>query len=310
MQLLIPFASTLSEAGTHALRDLPLPQLGQLLAVLAPGERLGDDEYSLSPPHERALATAWGWRADDGALPWAALHAQGDGIATGEHAWGELTPVHWHVGRDHISLADPQALKLDDVQSREFLEAIRPLFASESWQLAFGAATRWYAAHDTLAGLPCASLDRVIGRNVDLWLPPHPQARLIRRLQNEVQMLLYDHPLNDAREARGELPVNSFWLSGCGRPQPASWSDAPQVDDSLRAPALAEDWAGWADAWRALDAGPVSGMLAKARRGEAVHLVLCGERHAQRFQSARQSTWQRLTRHWRSAPVHDVLEAL
>ena len=29
-------------------------------------------------------------------------------------------------------------------------------------------------------------------------------------------MLLYTHPVNDAREARGALPVNSFWLSGCG----------------------------------------------------------------------------------------------
>ncbi len=29
-------------------------------------------------------------------------------------------------------------------------------------------------------------------------------------------MLLYTHPINAAREARGELAVNSFWLSGTG----------------------------------------------------------------------------------------------
>ena len=310
MQLLIPFASTLSEAGMHALGDLSLPHLGQLLAMLAPAQRLGQDEYTLSPPHEQALGAAWGWQAEDGALPWAALHAQADGIAIGELAWGELTPVHWHVGRDHISLADPQGLRLGDEESRQFLDAIRPLFDGEGWPLVFGAATRWYAAHESLAGLPCASLDRVIGRNVDLWLPSHPQAGLVRRLQNEVQMLLYDHPLNDAREARGELPVNSFWLSGCGRAQPASWSDAPVVDDTLRAPALAEDWAAWADAWRALDAGPIAELLTQARRGRAVALTLCGERHAQRFESAHRSAWQRLTDHWRAAPVQRVLEAL
>ena len=38
-------------------------------------------------------------------------------------------------------------------------------------------------------------------------------------LAGEVQMLLYSHPLNDAREAQGALPVNSFWLSGCGMRQ-------------------------------------------------------------------------------------------
>ena len=33
---------------------------------------------------------------------------------------------------------------------------------------------------------------------------------------NELQMLLHEHPVNQAREARGELPVNSLWLWGGG----------------------------------------------------------------------------------------------
>ncbi|HEX6706839.1 MAG TPA: hypothetical protein VF169_18920 [Albitalea sp.] len=310
MPLIVPFASTLSEAGTHALRDLALPSLAKLLARLTPTQRIGTDEYTLTPPHERAQADALGWRGDDGCLPWAALHAQADGITTGDKAWGELAPTHWHVGRDHISLADPQSLALSEQESRAFLDAVRHLFESEGWTLAFGAPTRWYAAHDTLAGLPCASPDRVIGRNIDLWLPSHPQARLLRRLQNEVQMLLYTHPLNDEREARGALPLNSFWLSGCGRAQPVSNPEPLQVDDRLRGPALAEDWAAWADAWRALDAGPIADRLARAQRGEPVSLVLCGERHAQRFETASVSTWKRIKRAWQTPPVHTLVETL
>jgi hypothetical protein len=307
MPLLIPFASTLSEAGRHAFGDLGLPQLGRLLAATRPVERWGSDEYSLTPPHERALAALQGWHGDDGALPWAALHATADGIDVGGHAWGELTPAHWHVGRDHVSLADPQALALTADESRRVFDAVRPLFESEGWLLAWGAPTRWYAAHETLAGLPCASLDRVIGRNVDLWLPAHPRARLVRRLQNEVQMLLYQFPMNDEREARGDLPVNSFWLSGCGAAQPVRAQAAIEVDDRLRVPALAEDWAAWADAWRALDAGPLAAL---AQRGEAVSLVLCGERHAERLDTHRAPLWQRLTGGWRAAPLHTRLEAL
>lgn len=309
MHLLIPFASTLSEAGMQAMRELELPALSRLLARLQPAQALGSDEYTLNPPHERALAASWGWRGEDGALPFAAAHAAADGLATGTLAWGELTPVHWQVGRDHISLADPQDLQLAEAESRETLEAIRPLFESEGWALAWGAPTRWYAAHDSLDGLPCSSLDRVIGRNVDLWLHAHPQARLVRRLQNEVQMLLYTHPLNDRREARGELALNSFWLSGCGRAQPVP-GGGPMVDERLRGPALAEDWAAWSDAWRALDAGPVAQLLAQAQRGEPVELTLCGERRAQRYTAGRASAWQRLTQPWRKAPVHPVLEAL
>src|SRR5690606_16353949 len=134
---------------------------------------------------------------------------------------------------------------------------VHPLFDSEGYVLTWGAPLRWYVAHESLSELPTASIDRVIGRNVDRWLPGEPQARLLRRLQNEVQMLLYTHPLNEAREARGALPVNSFWLSGCGRHQAGAEPGELQLDDSLRAPLLAGDWVAWARAWRALDEGPV-----------------------------------------------------
>jgi hypothetical protein len=310
MHLLIPFASALSDASTHTLRDLELPNLSALLSRLTAGERSGSDEYSLTPPHERAFAQAIGWSGADGALPFATRLAANDGIIVGDAAWGLLTPVHWHVGRDHITLADPAMLSLAEAESRDLLAAIRHLFESEGFVLLYGAPSRWYASHECFDALPCASLDRVIGRNVDLWLPNHPQARLIRRLQNEVQMLLYNSPLNDVREARGDLPVNSFWLSGCGRAQPPARVAPPQVDTSLRAPLLAEDWAAWAEAWRALDAAAIADLLARSRRGEIVALTLCGERHAQRYDSATRPLWQRLTQSFRNTPAHTVLESL
>ncbi len=62
----------------------------------------------------------------------------------------------------------------------------------------------------------------MLGRNVDPWLPKQDKndanstARKMKLLQNEMQMLLYTHALNDERAARRQLPVNSFWLSGTG----------------------------------------------------------------------------------------------
>src|SRR5690606_3747097 len=142
--------------------------------------------------------------------------------------------------------------------SHALLEAVRPLFESEGFVLAWGAPTRWYVAHESLSQLPTASLDRVIGRGIDLWMPDHPQARLLQRLQNEVQMLLHDDPVNRQREARGLPPVNSFWLSGCGRHQPGAPEADLQVDSSLRSALLAGDWPAWAQAWRALDSGAIA----------------------------------------------------
>jgi hypothetical protein len=133
---------------------------------------------------------------------------------------------------------------------------------------------------------------------------------LVRRLQSEVQMQLYNDPGNDARSARGALPVNSFWLSGCGVRQPEAAAPDLQFDERLRAPALIEDWAAWAEAWRALDAGPVAALLQRAGRGEPASLTLCGERHSQRFEAGPQALWARLTRGLRTPAVAPVLEAL
>ena len=311
MHLMIPFAGTVSEAGRFALQTLTLPRLDQLLARLQPGQRLGSDEFSLNPPHEQALAAALGWPSGpDLALPFAAQQAASLGLDTGQ-AWGLLTPVHLHLGTEQVSLTPTAGLQLDAADAHTLLEAVRPLFESEGFGLHYTAPLQWLATHALFDGLATAALDRVAGRNVDAWLPDQRSAGLIRRLQIEVQMLLYTHALNDQREAAGLPTVNGVWLSGCGRlPTGNAQTAVPQVDDRLRAPALGEDWATWCDAWQALDAGPIAKLAAQHSAGVAVTLTLCGERFAQTWTSAPQRLWQRLAGRWRPAPSHTLLETL
>ena len=313
MHLLIPFASALSDAAVQVVHDLPLPNLAWLLRRLTPTSRDEGDAFTPLPPHERALAAAWRWHALAGALPFAARAAMADGIEVGTRAWGLVTPVHWHVGRDHVTLVDPQALALTETESRAAFDAVRDLFESVGIALEWGAPLRWYAAHESFADLPCASLDRVIGRNVERWMRfdavDRPEPRLIRRLQSELQLLLYPHPINTRREARGALTINSFWLSGCGRFQ-ASDEAAVEIDNSLREALLADDWAAWADAWRALDAGRLARLREAVAHGEPVALTLCGERSAQRFDSVARSVWQRVAGRWQASSPPTVLEAL
>jgi hypothetical protein len=329
MHLVIPFASGLSDAAAHTLGTLSLPNLERLLghwneveagdaAARAgvegdSGEAEADaPEYTLSLPHERLLARLRGWPTADGLLPFAAEAARRDGFAPEPGSgWGLLTPTHWHVGRDQVNLVDPASLALDDAEARTLHATLAPLFEDLGWRWHWASADRWYVSHPSLAELPTASIDRVIGRNVDLWLNDHPGVLLVRRLQSEVQMLLYVHPLNDAREARGALAVNSFWLSGTGRTAPAS-ATLPSdvvVDDRLRAPALAEDWSTWAEGWHALDAGPVRA-LAEARPDAAnpARLSLAGERVARTWQAAGRPWWKTLLGGGANVPA--VLKAL
>ncbi len=318
MHLLVPFASSLSEACAQVVAGLELPRLARLLAVFEEIGRDDGDAYSFSPPHERALAAGWGWHGVDGALPFAARAAAADGIAVAGNAWALLTPAHWQLGRDSVTLLEPALLGLDRTESRAFFDAIRGLLESEGFACAWGAADRWYAARPDLDGLATASLDRAIGRSVDLWLrdraASHPLFALVRRLQSEAQLLLHTHPGNEAREERGELAVNSFWLSGCGRHQPADESATPTVEAALRQPLLAGDWAGWAEAWRGLDQGPIARLLGEADGGRAATLTLCGERSAARFTTAPSSSlgsiWRQARSRWRPASPAALLATL
>ena len=264
-------------------------------------------------------AAAWGWHGGDGTLPFAAHAAAGDGIATGDAAWALLTPSHWQLGRDDVVLVDPDRLELDESESRALFASTEALLTSEGFATAWGSAGRWYAARDDLHGLATASLDRVIGRGVDRWLRESADAgddgtravaRLVRRLQSEAQLVFYTHAVNAAREERGALAVNSFWLSGCGRAQPTAAAATPEIAAALRAPLLAGDWAAWAEAWHGLDHGPVARLLAHARAGAATTLTLCGERSATRFELQPRTLWQRLRGAGAKTAAHALLAEL
>jgi hypothetical protein len=278
MHLIVPFAGVGSQDARAALHGLRLPHLAQLIAHWRAEPADAADETSLTPPHERALGRALGLQAEDGCWPLAAVEAASLGLPGAGQAWAWLSPAHWRLGTEQVSMADPAALGLDEATSRAFLETLRPGLEEQGIAVYYAAPVRWLACHASFEGVPCASVDRVAGRNVDPWLPADPRARVLRRLQSEAQMLWYGHPLNEAREARGELAVNSVWWSGCGRASRTGWPAGLVVDEALRAPALAADGAAWARAFEALDAKALQGLQEAAARGEPAALTLCGER--------------------------------
>ncbi len=309
MHLLIPFANPAAPLFAKAAAGLKLPALEQVLARCEPVFSAGDGQAALSMPHEAALAQAQGWQGADGLWPLAAHWARRDGLNVAEgSAWGLLTPGHWQASADDVVLRDPAELNLSDSDSRELLSLVRSLFEDLGWALHYGAATRWYVQHASLAAQPTAALDRVRGRSVQAWLQRTPQAVAWRRLQSELQMLLYTAPLNAQREARGELAVNSFWLSGTGVAQHATVEIT--VDERLRQPALALDVPAWERAWAELDADALRTWLVDAAHNREARLTLCGERRAVTFAPARGGLLRGLTRRWRRPAAATILSQL
>jgi hypothetical protein len=311
--LLIPFASCSAPAAVEAARGLRLPQLQRLLARLAPAATDTGDARSFSPPHERALARAHGLPASDGLVPLAALQVLQSGQSPGDEGWAWITPCHWRVGRDHVDMAHPQELRLDGDDSRVLLAAMQPYFAEDGITLTYDAPLRWLARGDLFRSLPTASLDRVIGRTIDPWMPSGEAARPLRRLQQEMQMLLYTLPLTDERERGGHLPVNTFWASGSGAlaaPPATANAAGLQVTPYLRDAALQGDWQAWAGAWEELDARDCARLAADAEHGREVRITLCGEASARTWSSGGSTLWRRLGQRLRPPTVTALLEGL
>jgi hypothetical protein len=312
---LIPFASVGSDGCKHAWKTLQLPHLDKLLQHMAVASTDTADEYTLSPPHERAAAQQLGLWTQDGCTPWAAHELAGSkayGYQTGQ-AWAVITPCFWHVGVDQIQMLQPESLQLSEADSRAVLEAVRPYFAEDGIALHYSSPTRWFAQSPLFEDLATASLDRVVGRNVNAWMSEGPRAAPLRRLQNEMQMLLYTHPVNDLRQAAGQLAVNSFWVSGAGSLSAhaaAHGASSFTVLDTLRTPALHENWDCWSGAWQQLDATVFKDLNTPALRTQPFSITWCGERSAQRWNSVKPSLWSDMTRFLRRFPTHSFISSL
>ncbi len=271
---------------------------------------------SLTPPHERAWAQAMGWRIADGCMPSAARTAAAHGLCeagdeVSSRGWAFISLCNWHVSNGQVTLGDPAHLQIDAETDATLFQAMQGYFAEDGIALHPYKSGQWLAQSVLFADLPTASLDRVIGRNIDPWLvgshttaPLSPAAQLLRRLQNEMQMLLYTHPVNERRR----LSINSFWVHGTGTlPAAQPVRSEPTVVHTLRDSALQQDFIGWLEAWQQVDAQVIGPMLTRVTAGEPQRLVLCGEYEFQVYDSANPSLWQRVREHYAPTSLDTVL---
>ncbi|PUE08349.1 hypothetical protein [Limnohabitans sp. T6-20] len=312
MHLIIPYAASHAFNGPEVWGGLQLPHLQTLLGQLQRQQIWQDPERTpLHLPHERLQAQALGWVSDATALPWAAWHqAQQSQPRDQAQAW--MTPCHWQVGMDQVVMADPAHLHLSDEESQQLLQAMQPFLIEDGLQVTWHSALLWHAQGALLAELSCASLDRVIGQNVKAWMPDSPTARPLQRLQSEMQMLLYNHPVNNARDARRQIAVNSFWLHGAGSlPVGTQPKVHPvTVPEGLRSAALHGDVQAWRQAWQQLDTTTVADALAHLQATGQVTLSLCSEHAAHTYTAAPAAWHQRITRLFNKTTPAAALAAL
>jgi hypothetical protein len=316
MHLIIPYAASHAFTGSEVWVDFQLPRLQTLLGRLQHQQTLQDTDtdMALHMPHERLRAQTLGWAHDALALPWAAWHdRQNNQQATvnpAPQAW--MTPCHWQIGMDQVVMADPEHLHLSDEESQQLLQAMQAFLLEDGLHVTWHSALQWHVQGAMLTDLPTVSLDRVIGQNVKHWMPDHPAARPFQRLQSEMQMLLYNHPVNDARESRRQHTVNAFWLHGAGVLPVDVTQAVPAVNmpDTLRASAMRGDVQAWRQAWQHLDATAVADALKQLEATGQVTLSLCSEHAAHTYTAAPAAWHQKITRLFNKPSPAAALQAL
>jgi hypothetical protein len=151
----------------------------------------------------------------------------------GEACWARADPVHLRLMRDRLIVAPSAAFPLSSEEAAALVDSLNAHFGDALFLKAV-AADRWCAR---LAGdfafTACAPIEAA-GRDVDVTQRIGGEAgKGWGKLLNEVQMLLHAHPVNLAREGRGDAAVNSLWLWGVGRlprAAPSRWQSVTAAD--------------------------------------------------------------------------------
>jgi hypothetical protein len=177
------------------------------------------------------LALARGRRSETGALALEEWFAQAFGLGGGPLPAGALTahafgaepacwlradPVHLRADRDRLLLIPSAGFEIGAAEAKELCAELDRLFGAQFTLHPFSP-EHWGLRASELMALATRPPLEIAGRDVDAELPD----KRFHALLNEIQMALYQHAVNTAREARGAPVVNSVWLWGAG-PLPAA----------------------------------------------------------------------------------------
>jgi len=132
-----------------------------------------------------------------------------------------LQPVHFHATRDHLILIQQDQMHLTREESSQLLHAALPYIEADfQCPILHEGIDDWFIQAGPFAGLETHSIEQAHGRNIDWWMPRDGKedgvAKRWRKLQNEIQMLWHQDPVNEKRIEKGLLPINSLWISGIG----------------------------------------------------------------------------------------------
>ena len=218
LTLLIPGLIWPTAALSDLTHDLALPALCRLIDG---GQRRTTPGRTL----RTALAATLGLAPP---LPSAAARRLAFGLPADTDRWLCLDPVHLAFNERSLRVDDPAKLALSEEEAKALAAALAPVFADlgeidvvrpDAWHLKL---------HQGITAPATPALSERIGHRADDQLANLDRAW--RQRLNEAQMILHAHPVNQAREAKGQVVANSLWPWGDGAlPTATGVSSSPVI---------------------------------------------------------------------------------
>ena len=295
---IIAYACGASEPMTQGLSTLYLPHLAALLgkmACVSQGNTSTDLVAGKFPESAYLMA-----------------HESVLNLWNRQPQWGKeviITPCHWQVGMNDVVMRNPADIQLSGEESQALLLAIQPYFAEDGIEVTYESPLVWRAKGSLFKDLPLPSIDKVLGQHVNAWMPSAPQARPLQRLQSEMQMLLYQHPVNDQRSLQGRWTVNSFWVHRQLDQLYAETSPA-QVHLDLKEATQQSNATLWRQQWEHLDLTVCKHLLDALAHQQDVSLTLCSATAWRHYRPQKSSLWNSLQSLFKPISVHKELSAL
>ncbi len=131
--------------------------------------------------------------------------------------WLRADPVNLSADRDTVRVSDTTFSDLAPEETTSLAAILNAHFATAGISIHPLRPDRWYARVEGEPAMTVPPLADIRGQSMLEHMPGGPDGARWRSVLNEIQMLLHEHPVNLAREARGAPPVNGLWLWGAGR---------------------------------------------------------------------------------------------
>jgi len=150
------------------------------------------------------------------------------GEAGGERGgtWLHAEPVHFAAGLNRLTFLGLEGAARVTAAERD---ALRPLLADhlQASGLALTASGDWLIHSPQPLSVQTSCPDAAAANELEGVMPRGADAGRLRRLMTELQMLLHEHPVNQARARRGLPAINSIWPWGVGASPQSSAAALP-----------------------------------------------------------------------------------